>query len=276
MITRLLSFILTLTLVACSSQNNENIFDEQRDTSNNFKIMTFNIFGGFPRGSDRNNINDYGLDAIIETIKNSNSQIIGLNEISNAHKAATNYDNQTKLIAEALGYYYDFFGLEVDRKYGLALLSEYPILDIKHTEFEIQGEHLKGYIEAKINHPDGEFWVIVTHLESGTDDLVRHYQILELKKQLNALKDYPVVLLGDLNFTPDSNNHNELTSDPNGFIDPLGKSLTPNTFSLANPKRIDYIVANNNVNFVNTPWSDTEDKTSDHFPVWANINFFLP
>lgn len=272
---KITSLVLILSLFACSSNNDDSSFPHPNDPkSQNVKVMVFNIFGGFPRGSNRNDVNHYGLDAIIETIKDSNAEIIGLNEISVNQKAATKYDDQPKIIAEALGYYYDFYGLEVSGKYGVALLSKYPILDIKHVQYKIQGSNLKGLIEAKVQHPDGDLWVFVTHLDAG-DALVRHYQVREIKSRAKKLGNMPKLLLGDLNFTPDSDNHDELTVIDTEFIDPLGKSLTPNTFSLNNPKRIDYIMANPFVNFVENPWSDTTNTTSDHFPVWANINFFL-
>lgn len=267
--------VFALCLFTCNSNNDDPIFpNPDGPTSQNIKVMMFNVFGGFPRGSDRNNVNHYGLDAIIETIKNSEAEIIGLNEISVNQKAATNFDDQPKLIAEALGYHYDFYGLEVSGKYGVALVSKYPILETKHVQFEIQGSTLKGMIQAKVEHPDGDLWVYVTHLDSS-DELARHYQVRQLKKHAKALGNVPKLLLGDLNFTPDSENHDELTVIDTEFIDPLGKSLTPNTFSLNNPKRIDYIMGNAYLNFVEIPWSDTTDKTSDHFPVWAHINFFL-
>ncbi|MBD0825461.1 endonuclease/exonuclease/phosphatase family protein [Aestuariibaculum marinum] len=272
----IIKLVLILGLVASCNDNEETVVSPNVDggVSRNIKVMTFNIFGGFPRGADRNDINDYGLDNTIKTIKDSNPDIIGLNEIGVNQKAATNYDDQPKLIAEALGYYYDFYGLEVSGKYGVALLSKYPILDIKHVEYEIQGDHLKGLIEAKIQHPDGDIWVYVTHLESG-DALVRHYEIKEIKRRAAKLGDVPMLVLGDFNFTPDSDNHTLLTDAESVFIDPLGKSLDPNTFKLSDPKRIDYIMANKYFHFVNTPWSDTEDRTSDHFPVWANVCFYL-
>lgn len=271
----LTSLFLILSLLACSGNNDDSAYPQPNDPkSGNIKVMMFNIFGGFPRESNRNNVDHYGLDAIIETIKESDAEIIGLNEISVNQKAATKFDDQPKIIAEALGYYYDFYGLEVGGKYGVALISKYPILDIKHVQYKIQGNNLKGLIEAKVQHPDGDLWVFVTHLDAG-DDLVRHYQVREIKSRAKKLGNVPKLLLGDLNFTPDSANHDELTVIDTEFIDPLGKSLTPNTFSLNNPKRIDYIMANPYVNFVENPWSDTTNTTSDHFPVWANINFFI-
>lgn len=272
---KITSLILILSLFACSSNNDNSYSPHPNDPkSQNIKVMMFNVFGGFSRGSDRNDVSDYGLDAIIETIKNSEAAIIGLNEISVNHKAATKFDDQPKIIAEALGYYYDFYGLEVSGKYGVAIVSKFPILETKHVQFEIQGSNLKGMIEAKIEHPDGDLWVYVTHLDSG-DALARHYQIRQLKRQAKALGNVPKLLLGDLNFTPNSENHDELTSIDTEFIDPLGKSLTPNTFSLNNPKRIDYIMGNSFINYIEKPWADSTDTTSDHFPVWANINFFL-
>ncbi|MDO6803892.1 endonuclease/exonuclease/phosphatase family protein [Wenyingzhuangia sp. 1_MG-2023] len=262
--------VLVASLFACSQETEEKIEPIEEKVSSDVKIMTFNIFGGFPRGADRNDLADYDLDAIIRTIKSSNSDIIGLNEISKGHKAATNYEDQPQIIAEALGYYYDFYGLEVSGKYGVALLSKYPILGISHTKYEIQGDHEKGYIEAKIQHPEGDLWVYVTHLESG-DELVRYYEIQELKKASAILGEVPKLIMGDFNFTPDSDNHSFMTEGE--FIDPLGKNLSPNTFNLATPKRIDYIMGNSKIKFVQEPWADTTDKTSDHFPVWAEINF---
>ena len=97
---------------------------------------------------------------------------------------------------------------------------------------------------------------------------MRLTEIQELKG-LSAKRDGSKLILGDLNFTPDSYEHESILDGE--FLDPLGKSLSPNTFKLSSPKRIDYILGNEYVAFIKKPWSDTLNTASDHFPVWAEI-----
>ncbi len=87
------------------------------------------------------------------------------------------------------------------------------------------------------------------------------------------------VLLGDLNFTPDSDEYALLDGGPTGLQDAwrvLGRDPAAATFSGDGPayqtKRIDYIwVSGGLAGHLERVWVDNDAKGSDHFPVFATL-----
>jgi endonuclease/exonuclease/phosphatase family metal-dependent hydrolase len=86
---------------------------------------------------------------------------------------------------------------------GLFLASRFPILEESFTAFpSFEGLSLverlarKGWLEAVLDAPGGRVRVVTTHLALEGP---RHLQLEVLARHLDARRDLPVVLAGDLN-----------------------------------------------------------------------------
>lgn len=128
-----------------------------------------------------------------------------------------------------------------------------------------------------------QFWIFNTHLdhigmEARTNSVTL---ILEKIKSLNT-KNYPVILMGDFNLEPETENIELIRTVLNDSKEisetvPFGPSGTFNGFEFSKPvtRRIDYIFVSKNNIKVNkyAVLSDSKDLKypSDHLPVYVEI-----
>ena len=146
------------------------------------------------------------FDAFAEEIKKHNADIIGLNEMRDKG-AAPDYQAQTRILAEKLGYYY-YFAKAIDvggvNPYGNGILSRFPIIaaeTIMIPDPEVRA--YKGYYEtrcllkARIDVCGG-LNVCVTHFGLNPDE-----QENAVRMVLENVNDEKSVLMGDFNVTPE-------------------------------------------------------------------------
>lgn len=247
--------------------------------SDTIRIINYNIQAGI--GNDGN----YDIRRTAEVIRKSGADIVGLTEVDVHFDSRSNFDNQVKILAEELGMY-SFYGPIYDlepyekgqprRKYGMAILSKYPIIDAYNheiTRLSTQDENpeprpMPGFPEAKINVDGKVFSFYVTHLDYRGNPMVREMQVDDT---LNIFSEVvgPKILVGDLNALPDASEIGPLFEYLNDSWE-LGGSGEGYTFPVSNPhKRIDYILVNQGINVVNSEVIETE--ASDHFPVITDI-----
>lgn len=247
--------------------------------SDTIRIINYNIQAGI--GNDGN----YDIRRTAEVIRKSGADIVGLTEVDVHFDSRSNFDNQVKILAEELGMY-SFYGPIYDlepyekgqprRKYGMAILSKYPIIDAHNheiTRLSTQDENpeprpMPGFPEAKINVDGKVFSFYVTHLDYRGNPMVREMQVDDT---LNIFSEVvgPKILVGDLNALPDASEIGPLFEYLNDSWE-LGGSGEGYTFPVSNPhKRIDYILVNQGINVVNSEVIETE--ASDHFPVITDI-----
>ena len=89
---------------------------------------------------------------------------------------------------------------------GLAILSRFPVLDVRHLELperrETEGRIL---LSARIDHPAGALWVHTTHHHYRLDDgLARERQVLAVDDVIRSIGENPQVICGDFNAPPDA------------------------------------------------------------------------
>jgi endonuclease/exonuclease/phosphatase family metal-dependent hydrolase len=159
-------------------------------------LMTFNIH------SANNAEGSNQLEAIIEEIRETGAQIIGLQEVERM-MPRSGYQDQARLIAEELGYHY-YYGGNINilgAQYGNVLLSKYPITAAVNHRLPKERLEPRGVIEARIEVEGIPFSVYVTHLGLNPDE--RRKQIMYINELLTQSEDY-MVLLGDFNNHPDS------------------------------------------------------------------------
>src|SRR5699024_6518853 len=246
---------------------------------NSIRIINYNIQAGI--GNDGN----YDIRRTAEVIRKSGADIVGLTEVDVNFSDRSNFDDQVEILAEELGMYsfygpiYDMDPLEEGqprRKYGMAILSKYPITEAVNyeiTRLSTQDENpeprpMPGFPGAKIDVDGKVFSFYVTHLDYRGDPMVREMQVDDTLNIFSEVAE-PKILVGDFNALPGApeiapmfeylNDSWELTGVGDGY-----------TFPVNNPsKRIDYILVNDGIEVVKTRVIDTE--ASDHFPVVTDI-----
>ena len=162
----------------------------------------------------------------------------------------------------AFGSFMDFQG----GKYGLGLLSRYPIINT-HTIRLPEGNEPRVALAAEVCLPGGDTIMLVClHFDWVADDSFRFAQASKLVEYLDTLT-IPVLVVGDFNDVPESRTM-KLFGDRGVQTPDLDF-----TFSSTNPvKKIDYIVA-----MPKTAWEITESKviheplSSDHSPLLNTV-----
>ncbi len=212
------------------------------------------------------------FDIIADTMKRCEADIIGLQEIRDESRDAE-YQAQTKIIAEKLGYHYHYFAEAIRfggvNPYGNALISRYPILSaetILIPDPEIR--KYDGYYEtrcvlkATIDVGIG-LTVLVSHFGLNPDEQENAVATIVA----NIPKEH-CVLMGDFNVEPD-----------NPILYPIMQRLHDTAKDFSAPKfsfpsdnptvKIDYIFVSKdlNVQCADIP----EIVSSDHRPHVATL-----
>lgn len=261
----LLSVIAVLLLVLGFSHNT---FAFGHGKPVNLKVMSFNMHHAV--GED----DVLDIERIAKIIEESNTDIVGLQEVDNHWSSRSDFQDQAKLLAERLGMFYTY-AANLDneplndgderRQYGTAILSKYPILSSEnHSLTKIGNTEQRGLLEATINVKGNHLHVYNTHLALTPAE--REIQINEVVKIANQSAG-PKVIVGDLNATPESN---EMKSLYDHYLDVFADQPTAFTYSAENPtKRIDYIFTSNNIETVSA--EVIQSLASDHLPITAEI-----
>jgi endonuclease/exonuclease/phosphatase family metal-dependent hydrolase len=275
----IVSILFTAVFVFLAVTNASALNEKAPGRNVDLRLMTYNIHAGI--GTDGN----YDIERIAEVIKDSNADVVGLQEVDVYWGSRSNFDNEIKILAERLDMYY-FFAPIYDfepvneggkrRQYGVAVLSKYPIIKEKNreiTRLSTQDPNptpkpSPGFAEVKINAKGAKFTFYVTHLDYRSDPIVREMQVRDMMNIFSET-DGNKVLVGDMNATPDSEELKPLFA---AFQDAWSTlhHLPGYTFSAINPtKRIDYIFASEGIEVNNAEVIHT--LASDHLPVIADV-----
>ncbi|HEX3732536.1 MAG TPA: endonuclease/exonuclease/phosphatase family protein [Mycobacteriales bacterium] len=170
------------------------------------RAMTFNTHGGI--GTDGR----LDLERMACAISAESPDVVALQEVHRHFSSATKFVDQAAWFAERLGMQLAF-GANLDlgparpgaprRQYGNALLSRYPVLEWDNVLLPNRpGFEQRGLLRIRIQPDEAPMWVYCTHLQhnSATE---RVNQATAIRHAL-ARAEEPLVLLGDLNATPNS------------------------------------------------------------------------
>ena len=211
------------------------------------------------------------FDAFVQEIKKHDADIIGLNEMRDEGSAA-DYEAQTKILAEKLGYYY-YFAKAIDvngsNPYGNGILSRFPIISAGTIMIpDPEARAYKGYYEtrcllkAKIDVCGG-LNVYVTHFGLNPDE--QENAVETILANISAEK---WVLMGDFNVTPDADVlvplYKKLFDTAKMFTEEL-KSWPSDEPTM----KIDYIFTSRDLNVLSA--DIPADVVSDHRPYVAEI-----
>lgn len=167
------------------------------------KLLTYNVH--YWEGVD--GVSD--VERVIDVIRGSEADIIGLNEVFHPHLAHELGRPALAYMAERLGMHFAFgqaqtFPLAFDRPaqgFGNALLSRWPILAAAaHHLPAAAGHSPRGLLEARVLLPGAEqtLTLYVTHLDPRSE-AVRLAQTQALLTWTARDRARPHVLMGDLN-----------------------------------------------------------------------------
>jgi endonuclease/exonuclease/phosphatase family metal-dependent hydrolase len=235
------------------------------------RVATFNIRHGV------------GLDGVLDlariaaTVERTGAEVVGLQEVDRHWSERSNFVDQATWLAELLDMHLAFGpNLDLDppapgaprRQFGTAILSAYKIRATTNTLLPrpLGGEQ-RALLEGQIKVRGIPVRVFNTHLQHDSQ-VERLAQVARIRQVL-ATASESVVLLGDLNATPD-------TPEIAGLTDLLVDAwMTAGvgdgfTFDAATPHaRIDYVMSSGNV-VARTAAVVTTDA-ADHLPVVADL-----
>ncbi|CAG7625068.1 endonuclease/exonuclease/phosphatase family protein [Paenibacillus allorhizosphaerae] len=133
------------------------------------KAMSYQINSG--KGTD----NVVDLDRIADVIRSSGADVIGLQAVDKHYSSRSNYEDQAKRIADALGMHY-VYGPTVDlapeqgrterRQFGMAILSKYPIENAVLNPISNSGTEKRALFEARINVNGTAIHFYTTHMDT--------------------------------------------------------------------------------------------------------------
>ncbi|WP_192350107.1 endonuclease/exonuclease/phosphatase family protein [Algoriphagus sp. Y33] len=232
------------------------------------KVLSYNIHHSNP--PSRPDLID--LDAIAKVIKESEAEVVGLQEVDVFTSRSGSDLHMAKELAELVGMPYFYFSKGIDYQggeYGTAILSKYPLSDTKTVLLPAEeGTEQRTISLATVTLEEGvRFQFANTHLDfsSATNSLSQAEKIGEYFSEETS----PIILVGDFNSTPDSAPIRLL----DGSFTRTCKNDCAPTIPVINPKKtIDFIMYRGAEDFaVKSHRVIQETYASDHLPVLAEL-----
>jgi endonuclease/exonuclease/phosphatase family metal-dependent hydrolase len=235
------------------------------------RVATYNIHHGV--GLD----GLLDLERIAREVETTGAEVVGLQEVDRHWSGRSNFVDQATWLAERLGMDV-VFGANLDRdpltpgaerrQFGTAILSTHRIRSSTNILLpRPEGGEQRGLLEAAIKARGVPVRVFTTHLQHDSQ-VERMAQIAQIRAVLAEVRE-SVVLLGDLNATPDSAEIAAITDD---LVDAWVEAGVGDgyTFDAATPHaRIDYVMTSDGI--VARTAAVVATDASDHLPVVVDL-----
>lgn len=216
---------------------------------------------------------EINFDIFISEIKNSNADIIGLNEMR-GEGPREDYQDQLGILAKSLGMH-SYFARAIlvggQNPYGNGILSKYPIISAKtimipDPDPEVQSKvETRCVLNAVIDAPNGELNLFVTHFGLSPAE-----QINAVKTVIENITDKKTVLMGDFNVLPDNPVLLPIRERMNDTADVTDSELL--SYPSDNPDRkIDYMFVSKDVKVISA--DVPAHVVSDHRPYISELEF---
>jgi len=234
-----------------------------------YRVMTYNVHQGFDVG------NIPSLDRIADTISLADPQVVVLEEVVRGWLIDDQHDALGYLSAR-LGMAY-VYGPTIGDLYGNAILSRYPITDVRRVSYAKEPGlryQPRGAVIAHIGDSASavRLTIAVTHLDENSDaSAVRMEQVRGLLNEVGSTT--PAVIACDCNAKPDAPELKLITDS--GFGDLGLQSGGPdNTFPSDAPvERIDYLFG---TGVIASQGRVVPSTASDHRAVTVTITLSRP
>lgn len=235
------------------------------------RAMSFNIHHGV--GVDGR----LDLQRIADLIETEGADVIGLQEVDRHWSERSDFVDQAKWLARNL-HMHVVYGANLDRdpanpgeprrQYGTAILSDAPIVSWDNTPLPKYEDHeQRGLLRARVVVRGVPVQVYNTHLQHNDAD--ERLEQTEAIKKIIGTPDDSIVLLGDLNATPDAPEIANLVDD---LVDAWEEAGVGEgyTYPAEDPgHRIDYVMTSDDVVARSAVVVATD--ASDHLPVYADL-----
>ena len=235
------------------------------------RVATYNIHHGV--GLD----GLLDLERVAQEIEGTGAEVVGLQEVDRHWGERSAFVDQAAWLAGRLGMDV-VFGANLDRdpltpdaprrQYGTAILSAHRIRSSANTLLpRPEGGEQRGLLEAVIKVRGMPVRVFNTHLQHNSQ-VERLAQVAQIRAVVAAAPE-SVVLVGDLNATPDSEEVSAITDD---LVDAWVTAGVGDgyTYDVATPHaRIDYVLTSDNLVARTAAVLTTE--ASDHLPVVVDL-----
>ena len=199
-----------------------------RDPTSTFRVMTYNIHQGFNAGQVPS------LDMLVDVISRESPDVLVLQEVVRGWMIDEQHD-ALGVLAERLDMPY-VFAPNIGDLYGNAILSRFPMTDVKRVHFAVQPS-VKHQPRGAVGVRVGDVLIITTHLDDVADSsAIRQEQVRTIMREWDGEK--VAIIAGDMNAEP-GDLEMGLFSEA-GYGD-LAEPAGPTTTMDDPPKRIDYI-----------------------------------
>ena len=222
------------------------------------------------------------LDRVARVV--ADADVVAFQEVDVRFRARSRFEDQAGRLAKALRGEAAFGGnlIEGEGRYGVALVTRLPIVARKNHPLPRSAGREKaeprGLLETTLDVGGRRLRVFDTHLahDSKPDRLLQ----VDRVREVVASGEGPYVLMGDLNFRPESEEYARLLAPTKGgglmFVDAwprVGLGDGP-TIGLRgkSPGRIDYILVSPDLAAgLKSARVDEAAKASDHQPLFATL-----
>ena len=266
-----LAFLISLANSCAQAQDPEQALDPEQETESaeglEMRVLSYNVHHCNPPGKP----GFIDVEGIAKVILDSKADLVGLQEIDVNNERSGLHLDQAKKLAELTGMHY-YFSKGIDYKggaYGTAILSKYPISDMKTIQLPVEtGTEQRTLSMVSAVLPSGKkIRFANTHLDVTSD--------ANALAQAQAITDYftdevnPVILVGDFNTEPGSKTISHLDS----VFDRSCEQGCPPTIPVLNPKKtIDFIFYSSGSGIQPMLHEVIQEHyASDHLPVWAKL-----
>ena len=205
----------------------------------------------------------FNIDRIIDEINDQDPDIVGLQEF---------YDININIstVAERLDMKYYYYAEAGNTNEGNAILSKYKISNVEVIDLPlIDGTRSRVLLKVKTFIDSKDFSIYVTHLSRYDKPIDHKNQARFVANKISKSTSSRFILMGDLNFSPDSEAYSELMNNNNLIKIDTYRYLNEDsgfTFRSNNRfKRIDYIICSYGLNPTKSKVIDT--RASDHCAV---------
>src|SRR5438477_439108 len=199
-----------------------------KDPTTPFRLMTYNIHQGFNAGQVPS------LDMLVDVISRESPDVLVLQEVVRGWMIDEQHD-ALGVLAERLDMPY-VFAPNIGDLYGNAILSRFPMTDVKRVHFAVQPS-VKHQPCGAVGVRVGDVLIVTTHLDDVADSsAIRQEQVRTILREWDGEK--VAIVAGDMNAEPGALEM-ELFSEA-GYGD-LAERVGATTTMDDPPKRIDYI-----------------------------------